>query len=802
MFGHSARVPAAFLFVLAAITFSAMPSTRLLAEGPYGHTVLGLYKSTEGQTEKENEIFYYLSNILANMGLNIRYWDVDKGLPTATDLNDVRAVISWFRGSSMADPLGYLSFLNRILDAGSKVIVIDNLGAYQNRNTGEYVATGLLNPTLERLGLIYLGDWTDDAGVIRIADVDRAVAEHGGKQDAALSDFFYHFLAVDRDLKVYLSLKRLDRAYGESPVVVTNRNGGFALSRYIYRVENGKVQMLLDLESFIKQALFPPRTDENIALLVDSSDPHAKRIFAFAKSVLNRDKLSTTVIDSSEFAGLIPGDLDRYTAIGLILPGDSGLAPAVLESALHDGGGVVSLMRGNFDKLAGALAMRDYAVTTDTQNGYKFAPGFLLGEDFVARDDQFSWNPGPRLASLDANIIASSSNGKTPLLWSASRSGGTVLVWNWNALEIGDFVGAILESFLYVRPVGIAATAAVGMMYIDDFPLPMYNVVKPPLSIQDTDFYFNVWWPQMKEIFRTHEMPFSAFAVFNYNDRTSPPFPTGEFYAAKDQQSLRLGREILNSRNELGLHGYNHISLTRVKTPVNARAWPSIADMVLALKQTRREWVSMFGSHTLPFSYVAVNNIISEDGIEAIHEAFPSIRVIAALRAGSESETDTPFGPHPTIPGMYFIPRNSWGYQNGADARMRVSSAMSGPGIWTHFIHADDVFDKNRSGGMGWDQLRANFVDLLNFARRNFPWVRYLTVRDGYSALQTMDDMQASFRWEGDRMEIRGTPGLLLRVRLNRGRPKIMSDVDVVYAYKSMPELILRLTAGDAELRF
>lgn len=790
------------LLLIALAGVLALPSAEVYALGPYGHTVLALYKSSDGQSGQANEVFYYLSNIFTKMSLKVRYWDIDRGTPPQSELADVRAVVSWYGSSAIAHPLDYLAFLNRVLDAGAKVVVMDNLGAYQDRNTKEYVPTGLLNPTLERLGLIYLGDWTDNASLIRLAKADHAVAESGGAQDPSYSAFFYHFLGVDRDMKVYLSLERSDRSYGASPVIVTNRNGGFALSRYIYRVDNGKVKMLLDLDAFIKHALFPERTDESIALLVDTGDPRALKISSLTSSMLNRDKLPTTTIPASQLPDLVPGDLDRYTTVGLILNGDSGLDPAVLSSALRDGGGLVSLKSGNFDKLAPMLGMRNYAVGSTTQDGYRFKPGFILGEGYEPRDDALSWDPGPRLPATDARILASSSNGRVPLLWSAKRDGGTALVWNWNSLDIGDYQGAILESFLYVRPAGIAATAGVAMMDIDDFPLPMYNVVKPPLSIEDTDFYSKVWWPQMREIFRSRGIPVSAYAVFNYNDKTSPPFPNGEFYSAKGQQSVEIGREILDSRNELGLHGYNHISLTLQKTSVNARPWPSIDDMVKGLTEARREWINLFGAHTLPFSYVAVNNIISKDGIEAIHRAFPTIRVISALRSGSAAETATPFGPDPDIPGIYFIPRNSWGYQDSQDARMRVSSAMSGPGIWTHFVHADDVFDKYRSEGMGWDQLRSNFVDLLDFAKRNYPWVRYLTIRDGYAALQEMDDRQAAFRWSSGNLEIHGTPGLLLRVRLNDGQPKSMTGVSVVYAYRSMPELILRLTAGDGELKF
>ena len=72
----------------------------------------------------------------------------------------------------MKDPLVYLEFLGSMAASGRKLIVIDNLGAYQDAETGEYVNNHLLNMTLAKLGIIYMGDWTDDPSRLRIASKD------------------------------------------------------------------------------------------------------------------------------------------------------------------------------------------------------------------------------------------------------------------------------------------------------------------------------------------------------------------------------------------------------------------------------------------------------------------------------------------------------------------------------------------------------------------------------------------------------------------------------------------------------
>ncbi|HUX51949.1 MAG TPA: DUF2194 domain-containing protein [Spirochaetia bacterium] len=789
--------------ILAASLFLVVCAVQAFSATVYGHTIIALYKSTENQTATQNEIAWYLAPILEKEGFSVRYWDADHGTPTSADMRDVRAIVSWFRGSSMSHPLDYLAFLNRSIDEGRKIIVLGNLGVYQDRDTGEYLQPTQINPTLERLGLIYLGDWTENGSVIRIASVDDAVAQMDGPQRPDVSRFFYHFTQVDRNMHIYLSLRRTDRDYAPSPVIVTNRNGGFALSSYIYREENSKLVMMLDLSKFVDRALFPDAGQERVALLVDSSNSTAMHIKALTQPMLMRNKIPVDVIDAGSLDALMPGDLRQYTAVGLLLSSDAALDPAVLKSYLQGGGDLVVLMKGDYSRSADLLAMGSSESVLSSVTGYRFTSGFALGEGYAPQDDAFTWSPGSRPPAKGSIVLATGgSDQPSSLLWAANRFAGKVLVWNWNSLEIGDFQGLILESFLYVRPVGITATPGLGIMYIDDFPEPMYNVVKPPESITDTKFYSTVWWPQIRDLFANRNIPFTTFTVFNYNANTSPPFPTGEFYVGANEASVNLARAVLASGNELGLHGYNHMSLTLNKTATNIRPWPSIPDMEEALKQAHREWSSLFGSDTLPFSYVAPNNIISSAGVAALHEAFPSIHVVCALRYTGGDETATSFGPDPKLPGIYFIPRNSWGYEFSPGARMRVSAAVSGAGIWAHFIHPDDVFDPNRSRGLSWNQLVANFGKLLDFAHTNYPWLKYTTVKGAYQTLEVMDESEASFRWTGGSMMIHGTPGLLVRVRTNLGPISDMKGVRVVYQYSQMPETILQLTSAEAELDF
>ena len=101
--------------ILFIILFSA--GALSAADPVYQKSVLALYKSSEGQTKAENEIYFYLSRPLTEMGLKIVYWDIDRGLPGESVTKYSRAIISWFRGPSMRNAEEYLTFLDRMFKA-------------------------------------------------------------------------------------------------------------------------------------------------------------------------------------------------------------------------------------------------------------------------------------------------------------------------------------------------------------------------------------------------------------------------------------------------------------------------------------------------------------------------------------------------------------------------------------------------------------------------------------------------------------------------------------------------------------
>ena len=789
------------VFLIVVILFLA--SGAYSATSVYQKSVIALYKSSEGQTKSENEIFFYLSKPLTDMGLKIIYWDIDRGLPGESVTKYSRAVISWFRGPSLRDPGEYLNFLDKMIAEGKKIIVLDNFGAYQDRITGDYMQPLRLNSTLARLGIMYHGDWTQNPSLVKITYKDSEMVEYKTNQNARDSAFFYHFLPSDREMDTWLAINRTDRDYAPSPVIVTNRNGGFALSRYIYRVENGKVNLMLNVEKFLKQALFPKPVEENIAILAESNNDQASEVLAYAESVLKRAKIKYSIISSRDFRGMVPLDLTPFTSVGLIMSSDNGLDPDILKKYLEGGGSLVSLIKGRFDKLAPFLGIKENRRNIRTSTGYRVNKGFFTGEDVSIADRTVEWDPGWGIPIYSAQILATDYSRRVPLLWKARVENGNVLVWNWDSFVYGEFLGYILESFVYIQPVGVAATPALSIMYLDDWPLPMYNVVKDPLDITDTDFYANVWWPDIKRLLTDWKQPFTSYIIFNYNGTTRPPFTTGEFFVAKGNAPTKIAYEQLDSGREMGLHGYNHVSPTLKKSKINAFVWSSKEELEVGFTHAKNEWIRLLGEYSLPRTYVAPHNIISTDGIEVLHKVFPSIKAVSTVRAGEGEEVALDFGPNPNFPEIYMMPRITSGYLFTSEIKSTAVSGIVGPGLWSHFIHADDIFDTYRSQGKNWQELKTEFNTMIGFIRTNYPWLKPVNAYDGYLAMKKFDDTGVEFRFIGKDLVVNTSEsGLIFRTRFNGKKIKSITGGTLLYSYMSMDAAVIKADSAEVRVEF
>ncbi|WP_412067563.1 DUF2194 domain-containing protein [Rubrivirga sp. IMCC43871] len=526
-----------------------------------------------------------------------------------------------------------------------------------------------------------------------------------------------------------------------------------------------------------------PPTAPEVLLIVDGSDPYAGTVAAHVRTALTRTRVPFVEHDlASERPIPSLGAIRAVLTVAERLRQLSAADVRRLHVHVEAGGGLAALYRAFDPRLSDLLGVE--------RTG---PPSFSTEPEPVTFTDALMPGGGDLTlqpiglsamavrAAPDCSVFAERRAGR-PLAWTCARGAGRVVYWNTVALGAKAFRGHLLQSLALVHPEQVRPMAGWATMYLDDFPAPASNApVEPIWSLHresPATFYAERWYPDMVSISERHGIPFTSTVIYSYNGRTAPPFDLGEWLTGRVPRAGGLVPYApyitaqAAGRSELALHGYNH-------EPLRLDVWGAQAPMIGALQVARRRWESE-GAAPLPTTYVPPMNRIDSVGVAALRMAFPEIRTIAGLYFGPPGlGQDREFGPEPWAPELYAIPRNTAGYVMGDEARLRTLTLMTSLGVWSHFVHPDDVYpnadraisyremglhDPATQGWEGGDGLRASFERWILFVRQRFPWVRFVTAREAAERMRGFDRLSLAVTSR----EAAG--GRVLAVRLSQPR--------------------------------
>jgi hypothetical protein len=387
----------------------------------------------------------------------------------------------------------------------------------------------------------------------------------------------------------------------------------------------------------------------------------------------------------------------------------------------------------------------------------------------------------------DAHVFATNEQG-FPVGWLNCEGSGRVIYWNSAFLQKKRMRGMIIQSVAAAQPVSVLPIANVAVIQIDDFPAPLFHANMDPVSkeFQEMDsagFYTRIWHPDMLDLAAKHGLTYTYFPTFNYNDKTAPPFPFDEWTHQKvvvdeaEQPACIFNARAANDAGELGLHGYNHMSLV-------ADVWTSPQAMRDALQEVAARWEDDTQA-TFPTSYVPPNNEYDEQGVAALSAAFPSIKAISGSYLGVEPDRggQREFGQEKWNPNLFCIPRATSGYEFTSDMKFDALSQIGTSGIWTHFVHADDVFEhpagpepdpycrnpqrrpwRSFEGQRG---LLDEFERWISEFRSRFPWLRFVSTCDAHALIKGHLQSETKVAINPSHATIETTPGSHFQIRIN-----------------------------------
>lgn len=327
---------------------------------------------------------------------------------------------------------------------------------------------------------------------------------------------------------------------------------------------------------------------------------------------------------------------------------------------------------------------------------------------------------------------------------------GRVIFYNtsnsFDKVDRGLLFSGVLKGLEGI-PYPIANTSTI---FLDDFPSPLYDVKAEPIAsemnLTISDYVRKVWWPDMITLAEKYKMSYSAMIAFDYKNKVQPPYIFDQWDAVKIKNKRKmepvpdfLVRDVAKNGHELAFHGYNHVSLVK-------DLWPNQEHIGPSLKAVQKKWeVNKFGA--LPVTYVPPSNIIDSYGVNELKKGMPSLQYMCSLYLGDIKDGGgREFDFDPYNKDFFDYPRITSGFYLNDKKIYSQESMYLITGIWTHFVHPDDVYQIDnpfniskgdyelRNGkNLGWRKtkgqehgLLSEFTGYIDQMVKAYPQIRFL----------------------------------------------------------------------------
>lgn len=496
-------------------------------------------------------------------------------------------------------------------------------------------------------------------------------------------------------------------------------------------------------------------------LVIDSSQEGVSDAESMLDRVLLDMKVPTVTVDLAQ-GDEIPA-LKQYQTMVIAMPNLDPLGEHVLQIMqwVKKGGGVMFAMTpektGYLDVIGPQIGIES------STYGYVVTEGITPSEDFMLGGGQTYMFSDPFKSSLSvslndrAQVKAISSNGRTPLIWSTSVNSGSAVVCNigiYVKMVRGFYASAfsLLSSAMAYPVINSAA------FYLDDFPSPVPSgngkYIKRDYNMSISEFYSQVWWPDLVRLAERYGIRFTGVMIENYGDDTK----NDPVRQTDNTQFEYYGGLLLRQNGEIGYHGYNHQPLVLPNTDYGNEytyvQWPNRKAIVDSLNE-----LIAFQKTVLPAAtssvYVPPSNILSSEGRQIIGEDVPQIRAIASMAFPPDSSLEyvQEFGV--AADGVVEAPRIVSGSMvNNSYMRLAAVSELNMHYVSSHFMHPDDLLDEDRGAKEGWETYRKGLEDYLDWLEQSAPSIRMQTGTECAAAVQRFSGLTVSMATSDDSWDL------------------------------------------------
>ena len=493
------------------------------------------------------------------------------------------------------------------------------------------------------------------------------------------------------------------------------------------------------------------KQDDNYAIIYEETDDMSISTKENTETLLNYLKKEYNSVEKGTYTNFY----DYSTVIVTFESMDDYAQLLELYYYVYNGGTVIMAQRPyiteELHEYLDLFGIKSYAGFEETV-GMKLLSNILITGEGLEISENISNHSIKAELFDDVEVHATDSLG-IPLVWENNFGQGKVIFSNGQMLREkssrGIYTGILSlgnESFIY--PI---------MLFIDDFPSPIptatEKIIYDEYEKETPEFFRDIWWPDMVSISKKYDVTYTGYYIETYkNSTTSLHNNRGNDIDKKN--IITYGRELLKLGGEIGLHGFNHQPLAVGKNKMSDRngynTWNNIKDMVYGINLAKTTLESVFPNNKI-VSYVPPSNIITEEGIEALKEALPDLKIIASVYVGDEEDA---YIQEIEIrdDGILNFPRMSYGYIDSKKVQYNLLSSITTFGLISHFLHGDDVLDNNRSFGLKWSELAENFQAMMKRIYEIFPWIKSHTVSESGAIVTNYLQQEVAFKYEEDRI--------------------------------------------------
>ncbi|ONN27268.1 hypothetical protein XJ44_05680 [Thermosipho affectus] len=728
--------------------------------------ILLLYKGSEEYGE------YMLKDhvipILEKNNLNFDLADIEKFNYYNISSKHYTGIISWYYSTKLNTPEVYLRQLSKFVEEGGIFFFFNNLGVSTEQRE--------INNLLNKIGIHYMYGYKVLKNFEITYDKDFFTAT-----PSTLPQPVEKYKIFAKDIKIILDLKSKDTKY---PLIFISPRGGCAIFNSF--LNNEKV--VLNIEKLIDVFLTKQVGMKNKILIVkDTYDSNFyTKIQYDLKKTLEYAKINfdITIIDdfyNKSFIDLLPYKYIIWCTNSKFISSEN------TEMFLNNGGTILYITNIYNTPWKNNIKTEEHIVKKiffkkeifplkNTKNG--------IG---IERSFEISFNVDLHNEKILSYLV---SDKNIPVIWYKKEKNG-YLGYIYPPIIIKETRGLILQCILDMQDFNIMGFLNSFIFYIDDFPIPSYEIVKK--GINDTNFYYNIWWKDMKDFSKSYNIKYTIVTPLSYNGASNPPFDFSEFLIS-DKPSNALV-EIDNSEHELGLHGYNHLSLLK-------RNWENEKNLQEGLKSAKKFIQLILGHPIFINSYVAPNNIIDKFGIKNLLKALPEIKTI-----GTTYTSNDDFSEYKIIGNFAIvIPRSTYGYYPLKKILLNSINTLANFGSFQHFIHPDDFFSNDRNPkNKTWEELLSYLSTFYYKVKITFPWLENQTASEAYPYFFDFLTQKYEYNIKKDKMEIIISPSALKpKYFLLRTKIPIRSILggDIVAFYPENDIYILKTTSSKVVITF